>query len=94
MLKKRFHKLALSYCLAFEKQTGISFEEYITPDMTFEILSFGDFYFSFDEVRYVVDNEVDTDLLIQYWDDCMANYESGKRINLPSYVKGSRYEKI
>ncbi len=93
-LNERLCDLIIEYCIAFEAHTGIQFMDSVRVGQCNDVLCFGDYYFGQSEIFYVVDNKIDVNLLIEWYDKSLENYDKGKRINLPSYVKGLRFTDI
>lgn len=92
-LKKRFETICNTYVALFCKKHDFEFERWVADDVggTAEC---GDYYISFDEIRYDIDNDIPVSIYMKYYDYCLAVYSVLPNIrhavNYPSYCKGAR----
>ena len=96
-LKQKADKLAIQYIKAFEKKYEVYFEFAVADDY-FNVLNFGDYFVNFSDVKYCIDNNVDSELFFNWYND---NLEKKKKkestqtyINLPSYIMGLRHKDL
>lgn len=86
-MKELLDKAVKAYELAFCKQMKHQIGEWIYFG---RLYTTGDLYFSFDDMRFIVDNNIPAKKVIQHYDYCM---ESEKSISLASWLKGERHPK-
>jgi len=83
-LKSDYEKSVGAYIKEFENKHKIDFDCW-TGDLIGEICCFGDYTFNFSDIKYVIDNSISLDYLIDwYW--FVVEYEKCY-YNLNSYCK-------
>jgi len=83
-LKCNYEKSVNAYIKEFEKKHEIDFDFWI-GDLIGEVCCFGDYTFNFSDIKYVIDNSISLDYLIDwYW--FVVEYEKCY-YNLKSYCK-------
>lgn len=85
-LKKQAFEIIHIFCVKYE----MSFEFSVCGN-PFDVSFISDFYFDFTDILYCLENDVESKLLIQWYDDNMQNE---KQINLQSYHKGLRHKDL
>ena len=96
-LKEKADKLAMKYIKEFEKKYELYFEFAVADDY-FNVLNFGDYFVNFSDVKYCIDNNVDSELFFNWYNDNLEfNLEKESDtvlINLPSYIMGLRHKHL
>ena len=85
-LKKEAFEIIHIFCAKYE----MSFE-FSVCNNPFDISFISDFYFNFTDILYCLENDIESELLIQWYD---ANLEHKEDINLQAYHKGLRHENL
>ena len=90
-LREKLDAVAKEYIKAFEKKHECYFEFAIFDDLM-DMLSFGDNYFSFSDVAYDIDNNVEKGLIFKWQNENteLDVYGDEITINFRSYVMGFR----
>ena len=90
-LREKLDALAVEYIKEFEKNHECYFEFAIFDDLT-DMLAFGDNYFSFSDVAYDIDNNVEKGLIFQWQNENIEfdAYGNETTISFRSYVRGFR----
>ena len=83
-LKEDFEKLANQYIKNFSKRLDFDFDGWVGYDIG-SIALFGDYFFDYSDIRIVVDNILDIDTLLG-WYDYMLSFPECK-YNLKAYYK-------
>ncbi len=83
-IKTDYENAVKEYIKKFEEQTDLIFDFWVA-DLVGEIACFGDFTFDFSDIKYVVDNSIATDWLID-WHYFVVEYKKCY-YNLNSYCK-------
>ena len=81
-LKERYNKIVDAYIKAFEKQTGLELE----LKMANECFQFADYYISFSDIKYIVDNKISYETFAAWYDFIMVFHEKCNP-NLNTYCK-------
>ena len=93
-LKEKADKLAIKYIKEFEKKYEL-YLEFAVADDYFNVLNFGDYFVNFSDVKYCIDNNVNSELFFNWYDDNLVYALKTKSIhtyiNLPSYIMGLRH---
>jgi len=95
-LNLRFEKLVNEYLQKFIKKQDIDFDGWVADDVG-GIASFCcQYFFSFDDIRYDIDNDCEVGLILNWQQDGVDYHMKGKfdTINYRSYHKGLRYEDL
>ena len=89
-LKDRFNEICCDYVDRFCRK-----HEFNPKDVSWVniggIVSIADYFFSFDNIRYDIDNRVNKSMMIEFYDYSLDKYSQG--INCPNYenyIKGAR----
>jgi len=85
-LKKDYEEAVKNYTEFFRIKQQLDFD-YWVADQVGTVGMFGDYFFSFDDIRYDIDNEIDANIIMQ-WQNYGVEHKS--KVNYPSYVKGAR----
>jgi hypothetical protein len=91
LLKKEYENAANKYIDAlFSMYEMDSFYGYWIAGVVGGVYAYGDtYFFNFDDVRYLVDNEIPLDVFEEWSDYCIEAFELGiSQPNLQSWVKG------
>lgn len=93
MLKERYTIICNEYLQKFCVKQGFDYEpEYAwVAGNAGGCANVGDFYFSFDEIRYDIDNDIPKGKIIEWYNYCLETsmLDLPLRINYPSYCKGA-----
>ena len=94
-LKNKYEKIVNEYLQIFiEKQDFDADDCYWIGDKIGEILSVNEqYYFSFDDIRFDVDNNVKESLIFRWHDESLDNYFKKKKykVNYENYLKLNGY---
>ena len=93
ILKERYTNICNEYLQRFCVKQGFDYE----PNDTWvagnagDYANIGDFYFSFEEIRYDIDNDIPKGKIIEWYDYTLETSMLGLplRINYPSFCKGA-----
>jgi len=91
LLKKEYENAANKYVDALLSMYEMdSFYGYWIADDVGGVYAYGDtFFFNFDDIRYLVDNEIPLDVFDEWQDYCIEAFELGiSQPNLQAWVKG------
>lgn len=96
-IKKRYENAVHEYCHAFCEKHGYHYDpnEWVCDGIGTTVL-IGDYYISFDDIRYDIDNNVPEDVFIKYYDYTLqiSSLDDGtgkmKNVNYPHFIKGLR----
>ena len=67
IIEQKYNHAVNSYIKQFERNSGLEFDSW-AGDKIGEIAFFGDYSFNFSDVKYVVDNDISIDFLVDwYW---------------------------
>lgn len=91
LLKKEYKNAANKYIDALLSMYEMdSFYGYWIADVVGGVYAYGDtYFFNFDDVRYLVDNEIPLDVFEEWSDYCIEAFELGiSQPNLQAWVKG------
>ena len=93
-LKNIYEKIVEQYLIAFVEKQELDIENcYWVADRVGELLSVNEqYYFSFDDIRFDVDNNVKERLIFRWHDESLDNYSKKKKykINYENYIKLKR----
>lgn len=94
-LREKLDAVIVEYIKAFEKKHECDFEFAIFDDLT-DMLCFGDNYFSFSDVAYDIDNNVEKGLIFKWQNEETKFDAHGNEysVNFRSYVMGFRSSDI
>lgn len=87
-LREEFDAAIKNYIEIFEKKQGVEFCFAVSDDLL-DVLCFGDYFFTINDIVFDVDNELEDGLIFSWQDDCVQHKQ---HINLMSYAKGLRHE--
>ena len=94
-LKTKYEKIVEQYLIAFVEKQDLDIENcYWVADRVGEILSVNEqYYFSFEEIRFDVDNNVKERLIFKWQDESLDNYFKKKKykVNYENYLKLNGY---
>ena len=94
-LKTKYEKIVNEYLQIFVKKQGFDADDcYWVADRVGEILSVNEqYYFSFDDIRFDVDNNVKAELILKWHDEGLDNYFKKKKykVNYENYLKLNGY---
>ena len=94
-LKTKYNKIVEQYLIAFVKKQDLDIENcYWVADRVGEILSVNEqYHFSFDDIRFDVDNNVKEGLILKWQDESIDNYFKKKKykVNYENYLKLNGY---
>ena len=94
-LKNKYEKIVNEYLQIFIEKQGFDADDcYWIGDKIGEILSVNEqYYFSFDDIRFDVDNNVKENLIFRWHDECLDNYFKKKKykVNYENYLKLNGY---
>ena len=85
-LKKEAFEIIHIFCAKYEMCY-----EYSVCNNPFDVSFISDFYFDFTDILYCLENDIESKLLFQWYDD---NLQNEKQINLQSYHKGLRHKDL
>jgi hypothetical protein len=86
-LKRRLEKAVMDYTEAFCKKQGLPFDWW-SLERIGTLGCFGNYYFTFDDIKYDMDTDQPKGLITQWQDECL---EKGcTKINYYFYSKGIR----
>lgn len=88
-LKDEFNLIVDKYTATFCKKHELNFDGWVGND-TGTIGCFGDYFISFDNIRYDIDNDIPKGVFFEYYDYDLRIPEGGRRVNYESYIKGYR----
>ena len=71
-LKEKADKLAMKYIKEFEKKYEL-YLEFAVADDYFNVLNFGDYFVNFSDVKYCIDNNVDSELFFNWYNVIIIN---------------------
>ena len=90
-LKNKYKKIVEQYLMAFVEKQELDIENcYWVADRVGEILSVNEqYYFSLDEIRFDVDNNVEEGLIFKWQDKSVDNYFKKRKykVNYENYLK-------
>jgi len=86
-LRQKLDRAIYNYELLFISHMGFEYPEKWWTGNPGTILAINDYYFSFDDIQKVIDNEYPKEKVFEWYDYCVEN-ES--KINLESYIRGAR----
>lgn len=88
-LKKDYDQACMNYIKAFEEKHEVYFEFWVAGRVG-EIASFGDtFFFNLNEIKYDIDNEIETGKIFFWNDYCIQrHFENKPQVNFRNYCKG------
>ena len=90
-LKNKYNKIVEQYLIAFVEKQELDIENcYWFADRIGEMLSVNEqYYFSLDEIRFDVDNNVEEGLIFKWQDKSVDNHFKKKKykVNYENYLK-------
>ena len=89
-LKTKYEKIVNEYLRIFVEKQDLDIENcYWVADRVGEMLSVNEqYYFSFDDIRFDVDNNIKAGAIIEWQDEMINNHLNNKRqINYENYTK-------
>ena len=94
-LKTKYEKIVEQYLLAFVEKQELDIENcYWVADRVGEVLSVNEqYYFSFDEIRFDIDNNIKPGTILEWQEESLDNYFKKKKykINYENYIKLKSY---
>ena len=94
-LKTKYKKIVEQYLIAFVEKQDLDIENCDwVADRVGEILSVNEqYHFSFDDIRFDVDNDVKEGLIFKWHDESLDNYFKKKKykVNYENYLKLNGY---
>ena len=95
-LKTKYEKIVEQYLIAFVEKQELDIENcYWVADRVGEILSVNEqYYFSFNDIRFDVDNNVKERLIFRWQDESLDNHFKKRKykVNYENYLKLNGYE--
>lgn len=88
-LKEEFEELAEKYARLFDKKHDMQFDGWVGDDAG-TIGCFGDYFIGFDDIRLDIDENIPSNIFIEYYDYIMRIPEGGFKVNYRSYINGYR----
>jgi hypothetical protein len=85
-LKKEAFEIIHIFCVKYEMSY-----EFSVCNNPFDASFISDFYFDFTDILYCLENDIESKLLFNWYDD---NLQNEKQINLQSYHKGLRHKDL
>lgn len=96
-LQQKYYNIVRDYIIAFQKKQELEFDYWIGDNIG-EMAAFGDYYFSFDDIRYDIDNDIDKELILEWHnnttDYALKHNTTNALINYRSYCNGLRYKDL
>lgn len=92
-LEKSFIKIANEYIAKFEKKHGYEFSSWVSDEVGGICCFIEQYFFSFDDIRYDIDNNIKKGLIFQWQDEGVEN-GAKDNINFRSYVMGARFQML
>jgi len=95
-LKQEFDSVVDAYIAAFCRKHEFDIENsFWVTDRKGEIFEVADYYFGFDDIRFDIDNNLQSKMILDWYEATLehAVYPEHHNINLDSWVMGLRYEK-
>ena len=90
-LKTKYEKIVEQYLIAFVEKQELDIENcYWVADRIGEILSVNEqYYFSFDDIRFDVDNNVEEGLIFKWQDESLDNHFKKRKykVNYENYIQ-------
>lgn len=87
-LKETYKTICNKYALQFAAKHDFSFDGWVADDVG-EVASMGDYCVDFRDIKYDIDNDVDTDEYVKYYDYCLEVYMLNLTApNYESWCKG------
>ena len=93
-LKTKYEKIVNEYLQIFIEKQGFDIENcYWIADRVGEILSVNEqYYFNFDDIRFDVDNNIKSGVIIDWQNETIDNHFNKKRkVNYENYLKLNGY---
>lgn len=98
-LKEKYEILCECYVEAFlrkhnlfDDETGEYCDYSWVGDDVGSILEVSDYYISFDDIRYDINNAIPKDTYFEYYNYCIEKFLEERKVNYHSYIKGFRFE--
>lgn len=90
LIKRNYEKACDDYIKAFCNAYNLRNDTFWVADEVGGILSIGDYYFNFSDIKTAVDKQASDEELFAWYDyHILTGYDSGlKEINLTSWLKG------
>jgi hypothetical protein len=85
-IKKEAFEIIHIFCQKYEMSY-----EFSVCNNPFDASFISDFYFDFTDILYCLENDIESKLLFNWYDD---NLQNEKQINLQSYYKGLRHKDL
>lgn len=89
-LRPQLDKILQQYIKVFEQKHDVFFEGTANDDL-FNILHFGDYFFSISDIVYDIDNNLPDRTIFDWQDHCL---EFDTKCNLESYAEGYRADEV
>ena len=89
-LRDDFRSVAVRYVERFERKYSLKLEFWVADDVG-GVACFGDWFFSFDDIRYDIDHRLNENVIMDWH---QANVDQGARIGLIAWSKGFRHKDI
>lgn len=85
-LKKDFAEIAALYIYKFRIKHELDFD-YWVADRVGEIAFFGDYCFSFNDIRFDIDNKIEETYILDWYDESLSQVLDGqKNINFENWT--------
>ena len=86
-LKREYHRVVIGYIEAFEEKSDMLFDFWV-GDRFGGVAVFGDYTIDFNNIRLIVDLDLDIDLFYEWWDYSLAQaFEQGGHTNFDVWLK-------
>lgn len=87
-LQKCFNEVCNKYALQFAEKHEYSFDGWVA-DKVGEVATMGDYSVDFREIKYDIDNDIDADEYVKYYDYCLEVTALNQTVpNYESWCKG------
>ena len=88
-MKQAYKKAVTAYRKAFEKKHNLTFEYWVCDEVgTVASFDLGTYYIDFQDMKYDIDNDVQRDKFIEWYDFTLdAHYKNEPIINYKTFLK-------
>ena len=86
-IEERYNNIVSEYIKLFEEKHDLELDFWIS-DQIGTVAQFGDYYFDFQDILFDINNDLEEDLIIEWYDYVLENVGKHEyNINLMSYKK-------